>query len=293
MKIMRKIGASELIINGDGSVFHLHVRPENLADKVILVGDPGRVDLVGSFFSDIESTSSSREFRSVTGHYRGTRMTVLSTGIGCDNIDIVMNELDALANVDFATREVRQEKRRLTILRIGTCGVVQPDIPLGAYIFSEVSAGFDGLLNWYAGRDSVVLKDAESAFMEHAGWNRCLPVPYFVKAGESLTERFKDYAVMGMTVSAPGFYGPQCRQVRLPIVIPDLLEKIRTFGYDGLRFNNIEMEGSAIAGLSRLFGHEGATICLGIAHRYVENADADYKSLMEPFVEMCLDRMAE
>ena len=204
-----------------------------------------------------------------------------------------MNELDALANVDFATREVRQEKRRLTILRIGTCGVVQPDIPLGAYIFSEVSAGFDGLLNWYAGRDSVVLKDAESAFMEHAGWNRCLPVPYFVRAGESLTERFKDYAVMGMTVSAPGFYGPQCREVRLPIVIPDLLEKIRTFGYDGLRFNNIEMEGSAIAGLSRLFGHEGATICLGIAHRYVENADADYKSLMEPFVEMCLDRMAE
>lgn len=147
---MGKIGDSELIINGDGSVFHLHIRPEALADKVILVGDPGRVELVSSYFSEIESTASSREFRSVTGRYKGTRMTVLSTGIGCDNIDIVMNELDALANIDFRTREVLPEHRCLTILRIGTCGVIQPDIPLGSYIFSRVSAGFDGLLNWYA-----------------------------------------------------------------------------------------------------------------------------------------------
>ena len=185
---MGKIADSELIINTDGSVFHLHIRPEHLADKVILVGDPGRVDMVASFLTDVERSTSSREFRSVTGSYKGTRMTVLSTGIGCDNIDIVMTELDALANIDFRTREVLPEHRCLTILRIGTCGVIQPDIPLGSYIFSRVSAGFDGLLNWYGGREEVVLKDVEEAFLAHTGWNRYLPTPYFVKAGDALTE---------------------------------------------------------------------------------------------------------
>ena len=174
---MEKIGASELIINGDGSVFHLHVRPEHLADKVILVGDPGRVDMIGAYLSDIESSTSSREFHSMTGKYKGVRMTVLSTGIGCDNIDIVMNELDALANVDFNTREVRSRKRSLTILRIGTCGVIQPDIPIGSYIFSRVSIGFDGLLNWYGDRDAVVEKDIEEAFLKHVQWDRYLPTP--------------------------------------------------------------------------------------------------------------------
>ena len=290
---MGKIGDSELIINGDGSVFHLHIRPENLADKVILVGDPGRVELVASYLSDIESTSSSREFRSITGHYWGTRITVLSTGIGCDNIDIVMNELDALANVDFETREIRPEKRSLTILRIGTCGIIQPDIPLGSYIFSRVSAGFDGLLNWYGDRDSVVMKDIEEAFLAHAGWNCYLPVPYFVKAGDRLTELFSDCTVPGMTVSASGFYGPQCRVLRLPLAIPDLLEKLESFSFGGMRFTNFEMEGSAIAGLARKLGHEGATVCLGIAHRYAREANADYKSLMGSLVKMCLDRLSK
>ena len=290
---MGKIGDSELIINGDGSVFHLHIRPENLADKVILVGDPGRVELVASYLSDIESTSSSREFRSITGHYWGTRITVLSTGIGCDNIDIVMNELDALANVDFETREIRPEKRSLTILRIGTCGIIQPDIPLGSYIFSRVSAGFDGLLNWYGDRDSVVMKDIEEAFLAHAGWNSYLPVPYFVKAGDRLTELFSDCTVPGMTLSASGFYGPQCRVLRLPLAIPDLLEKLESFSFGGMRFTNFEMEGSAIAGLARKLGHEGATVCLGIAHRYAREANADYKSLMGSLVEMCLDRLSK
>ena len=183
---MEKIGASELIINSDGSVFHLHVRPEHLADKVILVGDPGRVDMIATYLSDIESSTSSREFHSMTGKYKGVRMTVLSTGIGCDNIDIVMNELDALANVDFATREVRARKRSLTILRIGTCGVIQPDITIGSYIFSKVSIGFDGLLNWYGDRDAVVEKDIEEAFLKHVQWDRYLPTPYFVKASERL-----------------------------------------------------------------------------------------------------------
>ena len=313
---MGKIGDSELIINGDGSVFHLHIRPEELADKVILVGDPGRVELVSSYFSEIESTASSREFRSVTGRYKGTRMTVLSTGIGCDNIDIVMNELDALANVDFRTREVLPEHRCLTILRIGTCGVIQPDIPLGSYIFSRVSVGFDGLLNWYGGRDEVVLKDVEEAFLAHVDWNRYLPTPYFVKAGDALTELFsdctvpgmtisasgfygpqcrvvRDCTVPGMTISASGFYGPQCRVVRLPLAMPDLMERLESFRFGDLRFTNFEMEGSAIASLARKLGHEGATICLAIAHRYAKQANADYKSLMGGLVKMCLDRLAQ
>lgn len=290
---MSKIGASELIINADGSVFHLHIRPEHLADRIILVGDPGRVDLVGSYFSSVEASSSSREFRSITGVFNGVRMTVLSTGIGCDNIDIVMNELDALANVDFATREVRQQKRRLTILRIGTCGIIQPDIPLGSYIFSDISVGFDGLLNWYGNRDAVVMKDIEEAFLQYAGWNRYLTTPYFVKAGEKLSALFQDSAVPGMTVSAAGFYGPQCRVVRLPLVMPDLLDKLETFRFNGLRFTNFEMEGSAIAGLARQLGHEAATICLGIAHRYEHEANPDYKSLMGGLVDLCLNKLSE
>lgn len=290
---MSKIGASELIINADGSAFHLHIRPEHLADRIILVGDPGRVDLVGSYFSSVEASSSSREFRSMTGVFNGVRMTVLSTGIGCDNIDIVMNELDALANVDFTTREVRQQKRRLTILRIGTCGIIQPDIPLGSYIFSDISVGFDGLLNWYGNRDAVVMKDIEEAFLQYAGWNRYLTTPYFVKAGEKLSALFRDSAVQGMTVSAAGFYGPQCRVVRLPLVMPDLLDKLEAFRFNGLRFTNFEMEGSAIAGLARQLGHEAATICLGIAHRYAHEANPDYKSLMGGLVELCLNKLSE
>ena len=268
-----------MIINGDGSVFHLHVRPEHLADKVILVGDPGRVDMIGAYLSDIESSTSSREFHSMTGKYKGVRMTVLSTGIGCDNIDIVMNELDALANVDFNTREVRSRKRSLTILRIGTCGVIQPDIPIGSYIFSRVSIGFDGLLNWYGDRDAVVEKDIDT--------------PYFVKASERLADLFADSTVQGMTVSAPGFYGPQCRVVRLPLVMPDLMERLESFRFGDMRITNFEMEGSAIASLSRKLGHEGATVCLGIAQRYAHNADADYKSLMGGLIELCLDKLAQ
>ena len=275
-----------MIINGDGSVFHLHVRPEHLADKVILVGDPGRVDMIGAYLSDIES-------HSMTGKYKGVRMTVLSTGIGCDNIDIVMNELDALANVDFNTREVRSRKRSLTILRIGTCGVIQPDIPIGSYIFSRVSIGFDGLLNWYGDRDAVVEKDIEEAFLKHVQWDRYLPTPYFVKASERLADLFADSTVQGMTVSAPGFYGPQCRVVRLPLVMPDLMERLESFRFGDMRITNFEMEGSAIASLSRKLGHEGATVCLGIAQRYAQNADADYKSLMGGLIELCLDKLAQ
>ena len=198
-----------------------------------------------------------------------------------------------MANVDFSTREVRPRKRSLTILRIGTCGVIQPDIPIGSYIFSRVSIGFDGLLNWYGDRDAVVEKDIEEAFLKHVQWDRYLPTPYFVKASERLADLFADSTVQGMTVSAPGFYGPQCRVVRLPLAMPDLMDRLESFRFGDMRITNFEMEGSAIASLARKLGHEGATVCLGIAQRYAQDADADYKSLMSGLIELCLDKLAQ
>lgn len=289
---MARIGDSELIINSDGTIFHLHLRPEDLADNVILVGDPGRVDLVKSFFTSIENESSSREFRSATGIYNGTRFTVLSTGIGCDNLDIVMTELDALANIDFQTREVKSEHRRLTILRIGSSGAIQPDIPLGGYLFSEISVGFDGLINWYAGRENIALEDFEESFLKQVTWNRYLPIPYFVKASERLTELFKGSVIPGMTIAAGGFYGPQCRVVRLPLVNPDLMEELEKFEFKGRKITNFEMEGSALAAMAAHLGHDGATICLIIAHRYAKQANPDYKPLMNDLVKLALDKLS-
>lgn len=289
---MARIGDSELIINSDGTIFHLHLRPEDLADNVILVGDPGRVDLVKSFFTSIENESSSREFRSATGIYNGTRFTVLSTGIGCDNLDIVMTELDALANIDFQTREVKSEHRRLTILRIGSSGAIQPDIPLGGYLFSEISVGFDGLINWYGGRENIALEDFEESFLKQVTWNRYLPIPYFVKASERLTELFKGSVIPGMTIAAGGFYGPQCRVVRLPLVNPDLMEELEKFEFKGRKITNFEMEGSALAAMAAHLGHDGATICLIIAHRYAKQANPDYKPLMRDLVKLALDKLS-
>ena len=291
--MIMRIAESELIINDDGSVFHIHLRPDELAGNVILVGDPGRVDMVAGYLEEKEFRHSSREFVSVTGKYKGVRITVLSTGIGTDNIDIVMNELDALANIDFSTREVKPEKKSLNILRIGTSGAIQPDIPIGSYVFSHISVGCDGLLNWYGDRDAVVEKDIEEAFLKHVQWDRYLPTPYFVKASERLADLFADSTVQGMTVSAPGFYGPQCRVVRLPLAMPDLMERLESFRFGDMRITNFEMEGSAIASLARKLGHEGATVCLGIAQRYAQDADADYKSLMSGLIELCLDKLAQ
>ena len=212
------IAASELIINDDGSVFHLHLKPEEIAGKILLVGDPGRVSNVEAFLDagSVEFRRQSREFVSVTGKYRGTRLTVLSTGIGCDNIDIVMNELDALANIDFETREIKTEKTSLEILRLGTSGAIQPDIPIGSYVFSHYSVGCDGLLNWYAGREEVTDIELEEEFMRQVGWSRHLPTPYFAKASEEIERKFEKGAFMGCTVSAGGFYGPQGRVLRMP-----------------------------------------------------------------------------
>ena len=287
------IAESELIINDDGSVFHLHIRPEELADNVILVGDPGRVDMVAEYLDNKEFRHASREFVSVCGQYNGRRVTVLSTGIGTDNIDIVMNELDALANIDFSTREIKPVLKSLNILRIGTSGAIQPDIPIGSFVFSHISVGCDGLLNWYAGRDWIALPGMEESFMKHVGWDRHLPDPYFVRAGEDMCRRFEDCTVRGMTVSASGFYGPQGRVLRMPLAMEDMVEKFESFRFGDWRITNFEMEGSAIASLSRKLGHEGATVCLGIAQRYAQNADADYKSLMGGLIELCLDKLAQ
>ena len=271
------IAESELIINDDGSVFHLHLRPEELADKVILVGDPGRVDMISEYMQDIEFRRQSREFVSLTGKYAGKRLTVLSTGIGTDNIDIVMNELDALANIDFATREIKPEKKSLDILRIGTSGAIQPDIPLGSFVFAHVSVGCDGLLNWYADRDAIAMPGIEEAFKKHTGWNRHLPDPYFVRAGKRMSEKFMDCTIKGMTIAASGFYGPQGRVLRMPLAMPDMLETFETFRYDGWRVTNFEMEGSAIAGIAAHLGHNAGTVCCIIANRHLKSSNPDYK----------------
>ncbi len=290
---MEKIGASELIINNDGSVFHLHLRPEELADTVILVGDPGRVELVSSFFDQVEVRKASREFVSATGTYKGTRMTVLSTGIGCDNLDIVMTELDALVNIDFSSRQVKEDLKSLRILRIGTSGAIQPDIPVGSYVFSHISVGADGLLNWYAGRDEVSYKEMEEAFVAETGWKDTLPAPYFVKASQELIDLFADVTVKGVTISAPGFYGPQGRVLRLPLAMPDMMERFEQFRFGDYRITNFEMEGSALAGMARKLGHRGGTVCCIIANRYHKGAEPDYKGLVEKLVLLALDKLAQ
>ncbi len=268
-----RIAESELIINDDGSVFHLHLKPEELADYIILVGDPGRVSMVSGYLSDIEFRRESREFVSVTGKYNGKRITVLSTGIGTDNIDIVMNELDALANVDFKTREVKPEHRTLTILRIGTTGAVQPDIPLGSYVFSHISVGCDGLLNWYADRDKYSILDMEAAFVKHVSWDRHLPDPYFVRASQKLIDRFADSTIKGVTISASGFYGPQGRVLRIPLAMANMLDDFESFRFGGYRITNFEMEGSALAGLSAHLGHDAGTVCCVIANRHIKSSN--------------------
>ena len=287
-----RIPESELIINDDGSAFHIHLKPEELADKVILVGDPGRVDMVGEFLEEKEFRHASREFVSITGKYKGSRITVLSTGIGTDNIDIVLTELDSLANVDFKTREVRPDHRRLTILRIGTTGAIQPDIPLGSFIFSEVSVGCDGLLNWYADRDKVNIPEMEEAFKKHTHWDSRLSSPYFVKAGQRLIDAFRDCTVKGVTISAQGFYGPQGRVVRLPLAMPDMLETFESFRFGEYRITNFEMESSAVAGLAAHLGHEAGTVCCAIANRYLKDSNTNYKPRVRQLVELALGKMA-
>ena len=292
MSKKRVIPASELIINEDGSIFHLHLRPEQIADIVMLVGDPARVDMIASYFDDIECNIASREFKTITGVYKGRRMTALSTGIGTDNIDIVVTELDALANIDFATRQVKDEFKQLTLLRLGTSGALQEDIEVGERVFARTSVGFDGLLNFYAGRNDVCDLEIEKAFVEHTAWNPLLTAPYFINADESLFELFRDVTHEGITIAAPGFYAPQGRWVRLKPQDVELNAKIESFRFGERRITNFEMEGSALAGLAALMGHRAATICTIIAQRIALDVETDYKPYVRQMIEMALDRLA-
>lgn len=289
---MRRFEESELILNQDGSVFHLHVKPEQLAHKVILVGDPGRVSLVASHFTDIEMEVQSREFHSITGKYQGKCITVASTGIGCDNIDIVVNELDALVNIDFATRTEKAEKTSLEIVRIGTCGGLQEYTPVGTFIVSEKSIGFDGLLNFYAGRNEVCNLALEDAFTKHMHWNPQLCAPYVIEADEELTNRIGgDDMVHGITIACGGFYGPQGRQLRIPLADPDQNAKVESFEYEGMHITNFEMESSALAGLSKLLGHKATTCCMVIANRLIKEANTGYKSTIDNLIKEVLERI--
>ncbi len=291
-----RIPESELIINSDGSVFHIHLKPEELADNVIMVGDPGRVDMIAEYLQDVEFRHASREFVSVTGRYNGKRITALSHGIGPDNIDIVMTELDALANVDFATREVKPEHKALNILRIGTSGALHADIPLGSYILSHMSVGFDGVMNWYGNREKVTIPSVEEDFKKHMGWLPVLPSPYFVQASPKIINVLKDVTVKGVTISAPGFYGPQGRVVRIPLAMPDMLENIESFrfsaGGEDYRITNFEMESAPVAGFAAQLGHNAATVCCAIANRYLQSSNPDYKPAIRKLVELALDRMS-
>ena len=288
----RKFQESELIINNDGSCFHLHLRPEQLADKVILVGDPGRVNTVANHFDTKECEVSSREFHTITGNYKGKRITVQSTGIGCDNIDIVVNELDSLANIDYQTREEREEHRTLTLVRIGTCGGLQPFTPTGTFVASVKSIGFDGLLNFYGGRNKVCDLKMEEAFKQHMNWNPLLGAPYVAQADEELIDRIaQDDMVRGYTIACGGFYGPQGRQLRIPLADPTQNEKVEAFEYDGRKICNFEMESSALAGLSSLLGHKAMTCCMVIANRYAQKMNTEYKNSIDTLIEKVLDRI--
>lgn len=291
---MKTFPASQLIINADGSVFHLHIRPEHLADKVMLVGDQGRVDMAASFFDEgsIECDIQSREFHTITGRYKGKRITVLSTGIGTDNCDIVMNELDALANIDFTTREEKAEHRTLEIVRVGTTGAMQEDIPLGTFLASEYSLGFDGVLAFYPHRDEISNPDFEKAFTEFVGYPKKAAVPYLVANHPELLDRIAANDMhRGVTIAANGFYGPQGRALRAGLAQENINERISAFRYGNLRITNYEMEGSAIAGLANLMGHKAMTVCCVIAQRKAEAANTDYKPRVKELVKTVLERL--
>lgn len=283
---------SEMIINGDGSIFHLHLRPEHIKDNIIIVGDPARVDIVASFFDTVEFETSSREFHTITGTYHGKPVMCLSHGIGGDNIDIVVNELDALANIDFATRQVKDTFRQLNIVRIGTSGGLQPDLPVGSFVIAEVGIGFDGVLNFYAGRNDVCDLDFERHFCQVVGWNPLWAKPYVAPADAELVARIgRDDMKRGCTISANGFYGPQGRQLRLPLADPELNHKIEAFSYNGRRITNYEMESAALQGLCRMMGHRAMTVCAIIANRTTCDATSNYKTAVRDLIATVLDRL--
>lgn len=288
---MRVIPESELIINPDGSAFHLHITPEQLSDKIVMMGDPDRVTQTAKYFDTIECDVRSREFHTVTGIYKGKRITAISHGIGTDNIDIVLTELDALANVDFKTRQVKPDFKQLTMVRVGTSGGLQPHCPIGSYVVSEKSIGFDGVIHYYADSKAVRDEDFEEAFQKHVHWSPYNCTPYVVNACEDLVERIGFDMIKGVTISAIGFYGPQGRYVRLPLAFPELNGRIESFRYGDYSITNYEMESSAIAGMAKMMGHKAMTVCAIIANRVALESNADYKGSTEDLLRIVLERI--
>ena len=284
------IQKSELILNNDGTIFHLHLKPENISDRIILVGDQARVDDISGFFDSVDFTSHNREFRTVTGQYNNQKLTVVSTGIGTDNIDIVLNELDALANIDFETREIKKEKKTLKFIRIGTSGSVQEDIPVNAFVVSKKSVGIDGMLSFYANREEFCDLLFEKAFKQYTNWSDTLPRPYVVDASQRMISEFDNPEfIKGITISAPGFYGPQGRVLRLQLAVPMLNRLIESFRFEEMKISNYEMESSAIYGLSKMLGHQALTVCLIIANRVTGKFNDNYRSEMKILIKKVLD----
>lgn len=290
---MKKIENSELIINNDGSIFHLHLKPEQVAKDIILVGDPGRVALISEHFDKIEHKVQNREFITHTGTYKGKRISAVATGIGTDNVDIVLNELDALVNIDLNKRIIKEKHTNLNLIRLGTSGGLQEDLDVDTFLMSEMAIGFDGLLNFYKDRDKIGNDTIEDAFVKHMAWNPRIATPYFVNASESLMHRIDQDFRRGYTISAPGFYGPQGRELRLRIQDSKINDKIRSFRFEGKRITNYEMESSALFGLSALLGHNAATVCVIIANRYAKQYSKDYKPFVKNLINIVLDNLAK
>jgi uridine phosphorylase len=285
---------SELILNRDGTIFHLHLKPENIADQIILVGDQARVDTVSGFFEKIDFSAKNREFSTITGWYKDQKISVISTGIGTDNIDIVLNELDALVNIDLEKREIKDEKKSLNIVRIGTSGSLQEDIPVNSFLVSQKSIGFDGMLNFYADREKICDLTFEKAFKQFTGWGEFLPTPYIVDASGKLQNKFDSPEFKkGVTISAPGFYGPQGRVLRIPLAMPQLNKLLEQFRFEHHKITNFEMESSAIYGLSKMLGHQALTVCLIIANRVTKQANENYRPIMEKLIKKVLDNLTK
>lgn len=285
------LAASELILNSDQSIYHLHLLPEDIADTILLVGDPGRVAQVSAFFDTIELQKQNREFVTHTGYYKNKRITALSTGIGTDNIDIVINELDALANIDLKSKSIKTSKRQLQFIRIGTSGSIQKEIPIDNFVLSSSAIGLDGMLYYYKNTEEHFNTTLRDEFMAHCHWPNDLPLPYAVGADPILSARLSEKCIKGITLTAPGFYGSQARSLRIPVAYQQLVNLYIDFQYQGERISNFEMETSALYGLSKLLGHRACTLCAIIANRANKTFTQDYKNTLSKLILYTLERL--
>jgi uridine phosphorylase len=286
-----KIQESELILNTDGSIYHLKLKPEHIAKDVILVGDPSRVELISKRFDRIDYKISNREFITHSGWFNKHQITVIATGIGTDNIDIVLNELDAAVNIDLENRVIKEEKTALNIIRIGTSGALQADIPVDSMVISSHGIGFDGLLHFYSGWEEFSQEAITAAFINQTNWKSECPKPYIIEGSEELIEKLGSGMHKGITATASGFYGPQGRILRIQPSMPRLNELLTGFNYQGLKITNFEMETSALYGLGKILGHNTCTVCAIIANRIQKQYSKDYKKTVEQLIDLTLERL--